>query len=153
MRSYNFFRLIYNKVTSRSDGYLLKFSYFYFLRNWFFQLCQKLQSLVRKTQGILGVTNPTKAYIYIFLSFFWNKLQISKAFNNTNHIKFLLHTSMWWNYVKKGLLYSFFVYFCGTLIPKGWRAWCQKNLFLPKESCVLIVKKASQKENFDFWTL
>jgi hypothetical protein len=42
MRSYNFLRLIYNKVTSRSYGYFLRFSYFYFLR--------------KKTQGILGVT-------------------------------------------------------------------------------------------------
>jgi hypothetical protein len=55
MRSCNFLRLIYNKVTSRSYGYFLKFSYFYFLRNWFFQLCQKLQSLVKEAQGILGV--------------------------------------------------------------------------------------------------
>jgi hypothetical protein len=47
--------LISNKVTSRSYSYFLKVSYFYFLRNWFFQLCQKLQSLVKKTQGILGV--------------------------------------------------------------------------------------------------
>jgi hypothetical protein len=54
-RSYNFLRLISNKVTSRSYGYFLKVSYFYFLRNWFFQLRQKLQSLVKKTQGILGV--------------------------------------------------------------------------------------------------
>jgi hypothetical protein len=51
----NFLRLIYNKVTSRSYGYFLKISYFHFLSNWYFQLCQKLQSLVQKTQGILGV--------------------------------------------------------------------------------------------------
>jgi hypothetical protein len=44
-----------NKVTSRSYSYFLKFSYFNFSRDWFFQLCQKLQSLVKKTQGILGV--------------------------------------------------------------------------------------------------
>jgi hypothetical protein len=55
MRSRNVLRLISNKVTSRSYSYFLKFSYFDFLRNWFFQLCQKLQSLVKKTQGILGV--------------------------------------------------------------------------------------------------
>jgi hypothetical protein len=51
LKSCNFLRLIYNRVTSRSYGHFLKFSYFYFLRNWFFQLCQKLQSLVKKTQG------------------------------------------------------------------------------------------------------
>jgi hypothetical protein len=28
MRSYNFWRLMFNKVTSRSYGYFLKFSYF-----------------------------------------------------------------------------------------------------------------------------
>jgi hypothetical protein len=55
MRSCNFLRLIYNKVTSRSYGYFFKFSYFNLLRNWFFQLCQKQQSLVKKTQGILVV--------------------------------------------------------------------------------------------------
>jgi hypothetical protein len=48
-------RFISNKVTSRSYGYFLKFSYFYFLRNFFFQQCQKLHSLVKKSQGILGV--------------------------------------------------------------------------------------------------
>jgi hypothetical protein len=42
-------------VTSRSYSHFLKFSYFYFLKSWFFQLCQKLQSLFKKTQGILGV--------------------------------------------------------------------------------------------------
>jgi hypothetical protein len=55
MRIYNFLRLIHNKVTSRSYNYFVNFSYFSFLRNWFFQLCQKLQSLVKKTEGILGV--------------------------------------------------------------------------------------------------
>jgi hypothetical protein len=55
MKSSNVLRLIYNKVTSRSYNYFLKFSYFYFLRNWFSQVCQKLQSLVQKPQGILGV--------------------------------------------------------------------------------------------------
>jgi hypothetical protein len=48
MRSCNFLRLISNKVTSRTYGYFLKVSYFYFLRIWFFQLCQKVQSLVKK---------------------------------------------------------------------------------------------------------
>jgi hypothetical protein len=51
----NFLRLIHNKVTLRSYSYFLKFSYFIFLRNWFFQLCQELQSLVKNPQGILGV--------------------------------------------------------------------------------------------------
>jgi hypothetical protein len=45
-------RLMSNKVTY---DYFLKFSYFIFLRNRFFQLCKKLQSLIKKTQGILGV--------------------------------------------------------------------------------------------------
>jgi hypothetical protein len=36
---------------------LVKFSYFGFWRKWFLHLCQKLHSLVKKTQGILGV-NP-----------------------------------------------------------------------------------------------
>jgi hypothetical protein len=48
MRSCNFFRLIYSKVTSRSYNYFLKFSYLNFLRNWFFQLCQKLQRFGQK---------------------------------------------------------------------------------------------------------
>jgi hypothetical protein len=39
-----FLRLISNKATSRYYGYFLKFSYFSFLRSWFFQLCQKLLS-------------------------------------------------------------------------------------------------------------
>ena len=61
MKSCNFLRLIYNKVTSRSYGYFLKFLYFYFLRKWFFQLCQKLQSLVRKiSQGTIGIKDPKK---------------------------------------------------------------------------------------------
>jgi hypothetical protein len=55
MRSCNFLKLISNKITSKSYGYFLKFIDFNFLRNWFFQLCQKLQSLVKKIQGILGV--------------------------------------------------------------------------------------------------
>jgi hypothetical protein len=50
-----FFEVISNKVTSRSYSYFLKISYFYFLKTLFFQLCQKLQSLVKLTQGILGV--------------------------------------------------------------------------------------------------
>jgi hypothetical protein len=48
MRSSNFLRLIYNKVILGSYSYFLKFSYFYFLRNWFFQLCKKLSCLVKK---------------------------------------------------------------------------------------------------------
>jgi hypothetical protein len=47
MRSYNFLRLISNKITSRSYNYFLKVSYFYFLRNWFFQLGQKTQGILR----------------------------------------------------------------------------------------------------------
>jgi hypothetical protein len=46
---------MFNKVTSRSYGYFLKFSYFFWLRNGFFQVGQKLQKLVKKTEGILGV--------------------------------------------------------------------------------------------------
>jgi hypothetical protein len=70
--------LIYNKVTSRSYSYFQKIEYFYFLRNWFFQVCRKLQSLVEKTQGILGIkllsiklyllmANYSKLYIYFDL--------------------------------------------------------------------------------------
>jgi hypothetical protein len=55
MRRCNFLRLMSNKITSRSYSYFLKVSYSSFLRNWFFQLCQKLQSLVKKPQGILEV--------------------------------------------------------------------------------------------------
>ena len=39
MRRCDFLRLVSNKVTSRSYNYFPQFSYFYFLRNWFFQLC------------------------------------------------------------------------------------------------------------------
>jgi hypothetical protein len=66
MRSWIFLRLIYNKVTSRSYSYFLKFVYFSFLRNWFFQPCQKLQSLVQKPQGILGVNS------YMLNLWLWN---------------------------------------------------------------------------------
>jgi hypothetical protein len=50
-------RLIYNKVTLRSYSLFLKFSYLNFLRKSFFQLYKKLQSLVKKAQGILGVNH------------------------------------------------------------------------------------------------
>jgi hypothetical protein len=41
-----------------SQGILgVKFSYFIVLRNRFFQLCQKMQSLVRKIEGNLRI-NP-----------------------------------------------------------------------------------------------
>jgi hypothetical protein len=63
MRRSNFLRLISNKVTSRSYSYFLNFSYFYFLENWFFQLRQRLQSLARKTQGILGVKSGTPKHL------------------------------------------------------------------------------------------
>jgi hypothetical protein len=44
MRSCSFWRLIFNKVTSRSYGYFLKFSSFFFgSRNGFLQVGQKLQ--------------------------------------------------------------------------------------------------------------
>jgi hypothetical protein len=60
MRNYNFLRLSSKKVTWRSYGYFLKFAYFYFLRNLFFQLCQKLQSLIQKIQRILGIKSGIK---------------------------------------------------------------------------------------------
>jgi hypothetical protein len=60
-------RLISNKVISRSYGYFLKYSYFNFLRNWIFQLCQKLQSLVQKTQGILGVNVGVFWWVVIWI--------------------------------------------------------------------------------------
>jgi hypothetical protein len=38
MRSCNFWRLMFDKVTSRSYSYFLKFSYFFWWRNWILQL-------------------------------------------------------------------------------------------------------------------
>jgi hypothetical protein len=55
MRSYNFLRLVNNKITSISYGYFLKVSYFFWQRNEFLQLGQRLHKLVKKTEGILGV--------------------------------------------------------------------------------------------------
>jgi hypothetical protein len=55
MKSCNFWRLIFNKVTSRSYGHFLKFSYLFWQKNGFLQVGQKLQKLVKKTEGILGV--------------------------------------------------------------------------------------------------
>jgi hypothetical protein len=46
---------MFNKVTSRSYGYFPKFSYFFWYRNGFLQVGQKLQKLVKKIEGILGV--------------------------------------------------------------------------------------------------
>jgi hypothetical protein len=72
-------RLIYSKVTSRSYGYFFKFSYLNFLRNRFIQLCQKLQSLEKKTQGILGVKGEEKAFfvrVPRLLSMFWNPIEM-----------------------------------------------------------------------------
>jgi hypothetical protein len=48
---------MFNNVTSRSYGYFLKFSYFFWYINRFFQIGQKLQKLVKKIDGILGVKN------------------------------------------------------------------------------------------------
>jgi hypothetical protein len=47
--------LMYTKVTQRSYSYFVKFSYLGFWKKLFLQLCQKLHSLVKNTQGILGV--------------------------------------------------------------------------------------------------
>jgi hypothetical protein len=54
MKSCNFLKLISIKVTSRFYSYFLKFLYFSFLRNVFFQLL-KTTKFGKKTQGILGV--------------------------------------------------------------------------------------------------
>jgi hypothetical protein len=52
--------LMFNKVTSGSYGYFFKFSYFFWYRNGILQVGQKLQKLVKKTEGILGVNNHYK---------------------------------------------------------------------------------------------
>jgi hypothetical protein len=112
MRHYDFLRLVSNKVTSRSYGHFHQFSCFYFLRNWFFQLCQKLQSLIKKTQGILGVkqsyetkltpkglnvlrvTKPVLGsvtwphFIFIFFEFFYEHASRDKLCGSTNFIIF-----------------------------------------------------------------
>jgi hypothetical protein len=44
----NFLRFMYTKVTQRSYGYFVKFSFFGFWRKWFLHLFQKLQSLIKK---------------------------------------------------------------------------------------------------------
>jgi hypothetical protein len=63
-----------NKVTSRSYNYFFKFSYFILLRNRFFQQCQKLQSLLKTTQGILGVN--TCIVVAIRENAFWKFCKI-----------------------------------------------------------------------------
>jgi hypothetical protein len=71
MRSWNFWRLMFNKVTSRSYSYFLKFSYFFWWRNGLHQVGQKLQKLVKKTDGILGVKPFTNCSIKFEDSSFW----------------------------------------------------------------------------------
>jgi hypothetical protein len=93
VRSCNFLRLIYNNVTSRSYGYFLKYSYFDFLRNWFFQLCQKLQSLVKKTQRILGVKSDYNSDLqHFFIVQYW-LLQVQWASSNKLH--FTMDMNQW----------------------------------------------------------
>jgi hypothetical protein len=53
MRSYNFWRLMFNKVTSRSYNYFLKFSYFVLVEKW---IPPTRSETGKKTDGILGVT-------------------------------------------------------------------------------------------------
>jgi hypothetical protein len=53
--SSNILSLMSNKVIQRFYGNFLKNSYFGSWKKWFLQLCQKLQSLVKKSQGILEV--------------------------------------------------------------------------------------------------
>jgi hypothetical protein len=79
-------RLIYNKVTSQSYGYFLKFSYFNFLKNWFFQPCQKLQSFVKKTQGILGINNGFNSDSQSFFTIQYWSQQVQRASSNVTSI-------------------------------------------------------------------
>jgi hypothetical protein len=82
MRNCNFLRLVYNKVTSRSYGYFLKFSYFNFLKNWFFQLCQKLQSLVKKNTRHFRSLSSNKHEFWLFLQYLvFTKICASKLIN------------------------------------------------------------------------
>jgi hypothetical protein len=74
MWSYNFWRLMFNKVTSRSYIYFLKFSYFFWSRNGFLQVGQKVQKLVRKIEGILGVKLSKNEKVSIFLQ--WLGLEV-----------------------------------------------------------------------------
>jgi hypothetical protein len=53
---------MFNKVTSGSYGYFFKFSYFFWYRNGILQVGQKLQKLVKKTEGILGVNKTQVGY-------------------------------------------------------------------------------------------
>jgi hypothetical protein len=55
MRSYNFWRLMFNKVTSRSYGFFIKVLILFLVEKWIPPSSQKLQKLVKKTEGILGV--------------------------------------------------------------------------------------------------
>jgi hypothetical protein len=48
MRSYNFLRMIYNKVTSRSYGYFLIFSYFNFFEKLIFPTMSKTAKFDKK---------------------------------------------------------------------------------------------------------
>jgi hypothetical protein len=56
--------LMFNKVTSRCYGYFLKFSYFFLVEKWILLVGQKLQKLVKKTEGILGVKTEPLMQVY-----------------------------------------------------------------------------------------
>jgi hypothetical protein len=55
MRSYNFWRLMFNKVTSRYYSYFLKFSYFFWVEKWIPPSRSETVEIGKKTEGILGV--------------------------------------------------------------------------------------------------
>jgi hypothetical protein len=46
---------MFNKVTSRSYGYVLKFSYFFLVKKWISPTRSETVDLVKKLEGILGV--------------------------------------------------------------------------------------------------
>jgi hypothetical protein len=55
MRTCDFWRLIFNKVTSRSYGYFLKFSFFFWVEKWIPPSRSKSAEIGQKTEEILGV--------------------------------------------------------------------------------------------------
>jgi hypothetical protein len=67
---------MFNKVTSRYYSHFLKFSYFFWQKNGFLQVGQKLQKLVKKTEGILGVKELASIQSYENIINIFDKLSI-----------------------------------------------------------------------------
>jgi hypothetical protein len=53
---------MFNKVTSRSYGYFLKFSYFFLVEKWILPNRSEIAEIGKKTEGILGVNKYNAHY-------------------------------------------------------------------------------------------